>query len=163
MTPTIVDHSHQLYHFFDSYRTPFAILSAVSMTALFQVLSRHRVEGTKGFEKFVTRQCHFAFATPFVSSLILLLVSTITSVTILQGDFDSREVSAFDLIMNNLKCEYVTIQWCCILSILSLIRGLGVLDHDLLHGRKDEFAMALFRIWFNLLCQFKPSTLGQLL
>jgi len=144
MDTVISDHSHQVYHFFDLYRTPFAVLCAASLYGSFQVTSRHRTDGKKGFEKFATRQCHIAFATPCMLSLVVPLISTMTNVTILRGHFDPKAESAYELIMREFKFEYVAIQWCCIVSIISLIRGAYLhvlLGRGLFHGHKEEFAM----------------------
>eukprot|EP01083_Nonionella_stella_P140598 431405_1 len=146
----LVDHSHQLYHFFDLYRTPFGIICAASLYAIFQATSKHRIDQKKGWEKFATRQLHIAFVTPFVLSLTVLLVATMTTSTILRGDFDPKAESAYDLMMREYKFQYVGIQWCCIVSIISLIRGIyiyWVLDNGLLHDKKEEFAMVVFDLF----------------
>ena len=143
---TFNDHSHQVYHFFDQYRTPFAVLCASSLYAFFQVTSKHRVETKKGYEKFLTRQLHFSFITPFMLSLVVLLISTMTVTTILRGDFDPKAETAYELVMKEFKFEYVAIQWCCIISIISMIRGVyihAVVDHRLFDNKKEEFAMVV--------------------
>lgn len=143
---TFNDHSHQVYHFFDQYRTPFAVLCASSLYAFFQVTSKHRVETKKGYEKFLTRQLHFSFIIPFMLSLVVLLISTMTVTTILRGDFDPKAETAYELVMKEFKFEYVAIQWCCIISIISMIRGVyihAVVDHRLFDNKKEEFAMVV--------------------
>lgn len=140
------DHSLQVFHFFDLYRTPFAVLCAASLYGFFQVTSKHRTDEKKGFEKFATRQLHISFVTPFMLSLVVLLISTMTITSILRGDFDSKAESAYEVIMREFKFQYTAIQWCCIISIISLIRGAYihvVLDHNLFHGKKEEFTMVV--------------------
>lgn len=141
------DYSHQVFHFFDLYRTPFAVVCAASLFGFFQVLSRHRRDRKQGFEKFLTRQVHIAFMAAVVLSLAVILISTVTTSTILRGAFDPKAESAYECIMREFKFQYTAIQWCCIVSIISLVRGSYIhfiLDHGLFHSKnKEEFFMVV--------------------
>lgn len=145
-TPTSPhDFSHQAIHFIESYRTPYAILAAISCHIHFQMMHQHDTQNLTGIEKFATQQCSISFMVPAICSLIILLSATLAESTISRGEFDPVADSMYTLMMREFRFEYAAIQWCSIISILSFIRGVYL--HYIIHNRifpkhkGEEFAM----------------------
>jgi len=139
------DFSHQAIHFIGSYRTPYAILAAISCHIHFQMMHLHDTKNLTGIERFATQQCSISFMVPAICSLIILLLATMTESTISRGDFNPVADSMYAMMIREFRFEYAAIQWCSIISILSFIRGVYL--HYIIHNRifpnhkGEEFAM----------------------
>jgi len=158
----MADRTHAAIDFFNSIRTPSALIAGSSLAALFSLMELMKVENLKKaskLERLLLLIYHLSSLASFGLSVIVLVSTTATSNSILFGGIsDPMASSTFEFLMRECPFDYMLTRWSFYTSLLAFLGSVVIrtlLQFQLL--RKDRRRSAILvgcslgSVFFHLL------------
>lgn len=163
----VADYSADAIKFFDSIRTPAALVAGSSLAALFSLVGETKIEEIKKqgrLEKSLLLLYHIFCLTAFGLSMIVVLTSTATGNNLLLGARLPRASSAYEFIKKAYEFEFLTTKLSFFTSLFSFLISVAIrtlIQFDLLHFERLRSAMlvvfTMVAIMFHLLAIVNQS------
>jgi hypothetical protein len=144
--PKLEDYSVEAIQFFTSIRVPSALVAGSSLGAFFIMtnrMSKPEQEKSKG-QLAVMFLYHLFSLASLLLSLSVIVTSTSASNVLLISDINPMASSAYELLMREVKYEYLTTRWSFYAAIICFLKAVAfraLIEFNLM--RKDRIRSAL--------------------
>lgn len=144
----LVDYSEQAYNFFFNIRTPASFLAGSSLASLFLFREKTVRADVKPLERYTLDAYHFFMLAAYALSLSTIVISTAATVTLMQGGYNPKAKTAYELMMRHFAFEFISCRWGFLVSLFCFILGVvqrAILEFDLYKkGRINNLCFVLF-------------------
>lgn len=146
---SLVDYTGAAISYFDSIRTPSALIAGSALAALFSLASEARKGGENQrlqskLENNVLLSYHILALLSFLLSLNVVVTATASSNLLILGEVNGKATSLYNFLMREMEYDFVLTCWSFfagMFSFLGCIVSRALIEFDLL--KKERFRSAL--------------------